>query len=153
MQATPRPPPHYHSIDYTELDAARSAIPPQHRPPHLTPLSPTASHQPSYGQLRLDQLGSPCFNWPHLTLDDLNSSQFVLSNLTLGVPLAQCNYFGTRNPYFVIPGASLLFDNRVLMFLPHWGYGIFGFSPIFTHFHLLTLFTHYLLIYTAFSPF
>ena len=42
-----------------------------------------------------------------------------------------------RNPYFVILGASLLFDNWFLMLLPHWGYGGFECSPIFTHFHML----------------
>ena len=37
-------------------------------------------------------------------------------------------------------GASLLFDNRVLMLLLHWGHGIFGFSPNFTKFQLLSPF-------------
>ena len=48
----------------------------------------------------------------------------------------------TRNPYFMVLGASLWFYNRVLMLLLHRGYGIFGFhpiSPIFTHFHLFSL--------------
>ena len=41
----------------------------------------------------------------------------------------------TRNPCFLILGALLLFDKRVLMLLPHGGYGMFGVSPNFTHFH------------------
>ena len=45
-----------------------------------------------------------------------------------GAPLAQCAHSATiwasgcpKNPYFVTLGASLLFGNRLLMVLPHWG--------------------------------
>ena len=37
------------------------------------------------------------------------------------------------------------------MLLAHWGYGIFGFSPIFTLFHPFC--THFLLISTTSTPF
>ena len=54
---------------------------------------------------------------------------------------AQCDYLGfyhSRNPYFVVPGASLLFDNTyfgasfasVMALL-----GFHPFLPIFTYFH------------------
>ena len=69
-----------------------------------------------------------------------------------GAHLAQCARSATiwapghtRDPYFEILGASLLTLAPVLMLLPHWGYGIFGFSPSFTHFHP---FSHFLLIST-----
>ena len=73
----------------------------------------------------------------------------------MGAPFGQCAHSATiwvpghtRNPYFAIIGASLLFDNRFLMFLLHWGYGIFGFSPTFTHPPTAPppLFSHFLLI-------
>ena len=63
----------------------------------------------------------------------------------LGAHLAQCTRSASiwasgraRNPYFVILGASLLFDNRFLMHLMHGdltGLKFHPFSPIFTHFH------------------
>ena len=36
---------------------------------------------------------------------------------------------------------------HILMLLPHWGYGIFGGLPNFTHFHLSSPFAHFLLIF------
>ena len=79
----------------------------------------------------------------------------------MGAPLAQCVHgaticaFGrTRNPYFVIPGASLLFDNRFLMLLLHWRYVIFGFSPNSHYFQIFSpFFTHSLLIFAVRYPF
>ena len=50
------------------------------------------------------------------------------------------------DPYFVILGVSLLPLAQVLMLLPHGGYGIFVFSPTFTHFHPFSQF--FLLIFT-----
>ena len=51
----------------------------------------------------------------------------------------------TRNPYFVILGASLLFDNRFLMLLRHRGMAYLGFysvSPIFTPFYTFVPLTY-----------
>ena len=45
----------------------------------------------------------------------------------------------TGDQYFVVLGASLLPLAQVLMLLPHWGYGIFGFSPTHTPFHAFLL--------------
>ena len=58
----------------------------------------------------------------------------------------------TKNPYFVILGASLLFDGKLLMLLRHWGNGGFEISPNFTQFHLFSsLFTHFVLVVAAWS--
>ena len=50
----------------------------------------------------------------------------------------------TKNPYFVILGTSLLFDNLFLI-LRHWRYGMFGFSPKSTHFHPFSPFSTFFL--------
>ena len=83
------------------------------------------------------------WNIPHSFLTGTVPVLFLLQpRVTLGAPLARCTRNATiwllghtRNTYFVILGASLLFDNKFLMLLPHQGYGIFGVSPNFTHFH------------------
>ena len=68
---------------------------------------------------------------------------FGRTTATQGAHLAHCmRIVRTRDPYFVILGASLLFE-KVLMLLSHWGYGISGFSTSFAHFHP---FSHLLLI-------
>ena len=59
-----------------------------------------------------------------------------------GAPGKLSPYFPQFPPFsaFFVPvsGARCCLKTDILMLLSHWGYGIFGFSPVFTHFLLIS---------------